>query len=179
MNITSVNVTRVNSDSKLEAMASVTIDNAIKIHGFKVIDGEKGYFVAMPSRTDKNGEYRDTVYPITAGARKELIEAVLDEFTRDRLERENIPDLEDAKLPWDEEPGRGDMKDPVDGPSKSKAPEAGSPAKGKAAASKEKAGGAKEKASVREQLAELGKAGEGKGPKVEKAIKPKKEEISI
>lgn len=179
MNITNVNVTRVNSDSKLEAMASVTIDNAIKIHGFKVIDGEKGYFVAMPSRPDKNGEYRDTVYPITAEARKELVEAVLDEFTRDRLERGNIPDLEDVKLPWDEDPERGDLKEPTGVSMESKAPEAESQAKEKAAASKEKTEGDKGKASVREQLAELGKAGNEKATKVEKAIKPKKEEIII
>lgn len=179
MNITNVNVSRVNSDSKLEAMASVTIDNAIRINGIKVIDGEKGYFVAMPSRPDKNGEYHDTVYPVTPEARKQLIEAVLDEFTKDRLERGNIPDLEDTKLPWDEELGCRDMKDP-EIPLESKVPEVKTPAKEKAAEAKEKTAGAKEKTSVRDQLAELGKAGDAKGIKVEKAIKPKiKEEISI
>ena len=88
MNITNVKISKVNNGKKLEAMASVTIDNAIKIQGFKIVAGEKGYFVAMPSRPDKDGQYHDTVYPITAGARKELIESVLDAFTKERLERE-------------------------------------------------------------------------------------------
>lgn len=172
MNITNVNVTKVNSDSKLEAMASVTIDNAIRINGIKVIDGGKGYFVAMPSRPDKNGEYHDTVYPVTAEARKQLIEAVLDEFTKDRLEREEIPDLEGTKFPWDVEPGGRNPKDPVVA-LEPKVLEAKMPATEKAAAGKEKA-------SVREQLVELGKAGDMKEIKLEKAIKSKhKEEISI
>ena len=172
MNITNVNVTRVNSDSKLEAMASVTIDNAIRINGFKVIDGEKGYFVAMPSRPDKNGEYRDTIYPVTPEARKQLIEAVLDGFTKDRLERENIPDLEDTKLPWDVELGGRELKDRAVAISEPK------PTETKPLA-KEQIITAKEKTSVREALAEIGKAGDAKGINPEKSIKPKKENISL
>ncbi|MBR3396425.1 MAG: SpoVG family protein [Lachnospiraceae bacterium] len=158
MNITNVKVTRVHSDSKLEAMASVTIDDAIKIQGFKVIAGEKGYFVAMPNKQEKNGEYKDTVYPVTAEARKELTEAVLAGFTKDRLEKEEAakdPDpARGVKLPWETKEdsyGKETIK-----------------------ADKENAKGTKEKASVREQLAKFGKIDGVKAAKTEKTLKAEK-----
>ena len=185
MNITNVNVTRVDSDSKLAAVASVTIDNAIKIHGFKVIAGEKGYFVSMPSRPDKNGEYRDAVYPVTPAARKQLIEAVLDEFTKDRLERGNTPDLEDTKLPWEEKDGFTDKAEPpepkIDTPEDLQemieAKQNGSVMK---AEGKVKTADAKGKESIKDQLAEISKSGEKQLGKTAKAMKANiKEEITI
>ena len=77
MNITEVRIWLLtNQESKLKAIASVTIGNAIVIHDIKIIDGAEGLFIAMPSRKTGENEYRDVVHPINAEARAILIDAV-------------------------------------------------------------------------------------------------------
>lgn len=185
MNITNVKVTQLNGNSKLEAMADITIDNAIKIQGFKIIAGEKGYFVSMPSKADRNGEYHDTVYPVTAEARKQLTEAVLDAFTKDRLERDATPALSDVRLPWD-------VKDSPAGNTEEKMSDA-KPEALKAEAKKSqmeklteaplketKTEVSKDRASIKDQLTELSKSAESQSVKTAKTIKSKtKEDITL
>lgn len=62
------------------AFAGVTINGAFAVHGLKIINGEKGMFVAMPGAKDKNGSYRDVAFPVTAEARKQLGTVVLDTY---------------------------------------------------------------------------------------------------
>lgn len=84
MNITDVRIRPVQKeDSKLKAVASVTIDNAIAIHDIKIVNGTDGCFVAMPSRKTADGEYRDIAHPISAEARAELIEAVMNAYRKE------------------------------------------------------------------------------------------------
>ena len=81
MNITDVRVRLITKeDSKLKAVASITIDNAIAIHDIKIVEGSEGCFVAMPSRKTGEGEYRDIAHPINAEARTQLLQVVLDAY---------------------------------------------------------------------------------------------------
>ena len=81
MNISDVRVRLITKeDSKLKAVASITIDNAIAIHDIKIVEGTEGCFVAMPSRKTGEGEYRDIAHPINAEARTQLLQVVLDAY---------------------------------------------------------------------------------------------------
>ena len=77
MNITDIRIRRVYQDARLRAVVSVTVDEDLAIHDIKVIEGPQRLFVAMPSRRDESGVYRDIAHPITPKARKELEDAVL------------------------------------------------------------------------------------------------------
>lgn len=81
MKITDVRVRIVKKDdSKLKAVASVTFDECFVIHDIKVIEGNEGYFIAMPSRKTNDGEYKDIAHPIKTETREELIKVILDAF---------------------------------------------------------------------------------------------------
>ena len=80
MNITDIRIRRTYQDARLRAVVSVTIDNDLAIHDIKVIEGPQRLFVAMPSRRDEGGVYRDIAHPISPQARKELEDAVLSRY---------------------------------------------------------------------------------------------------
>lgn len=69
MNITDVRVRKVAKEGKMKAVVSITIDEEFVVHDIKVIEGEKGLFIAMPSRKATDGEYRDIAHPINSGTR--------------------------------------------------------------------------------------------------------------
>ncbi len=84
MNITDVRVRIVKKDdSKLKAVASITIDNCFVVHDIKVIEGAEGYFVAMPSRKSSEGEHKDIAHPINTETREFLINAIMDAFKKE------------------------------------------------------------------------------------------------
>lgn len=74
MNITDIRIRRTYQDMRLKALVSITLDNAFAVHDIKVIEGPERLFVAMPSRKDDNGVFRDIAHPITPEARQ-LIES--------------------------------------------------------------------------------------------------------
>lgn len=82
MKITDVRLRAVKSESelKLKAYADITFDESFVIHGLKIIDGQKGMFVAMPSRKMPDGEYKDIVHPITPELRKEITDVVISKY---------------------------------------------------------------------------------------------------
>lgn len=81
MNITDVRVRPVEkADSKMKAVASITINGEFVVHDIKVIEGDKGYFVAMPSKKDGNGDYKDIAHPINTATRKTIQDAVLAKY---------------------------------------------------------------------------------------------------
>ncbi len=83
MDITKVNIHLVKKgESKLKAVVSVTIQNAITIHGIKIIEGSRGLFVAMPTRKTENNEYKDIAHPINAAAREELESVIIGEYQK-------------------------------------------------------------------------------------------------
>ena len=67
-------------DSKLKAVASMTIEDCFVVHDIKVIEGQEGYFIAMPSRKASDGEYKDIVHPINTETRKLIIDVILEAF---------------------------------------------------------------------------------------------------
>ena len=80
MQITDVRIKRVDNQSRLKAVVSITFDNAFVVHELRVIEGSNGLFVTMPSRETKSGVYKDIAHPITAVAREEIEKAVLEKF---------------------------------------------------------------------------------------------------
>ena len=90
MEITDVRVRRVAKDGKMKAVVSITIDNEFVIHDIKVIEGEKGLFIAMPSRKTSTGGYRDIAHPINPEVRSMFEDAILEAY-------ENAPDVEEEE----------------------------------------------------------------------------------
>lgn len=80
-----IRVVKGESDIKLKAYADVTFEGCFVIHGLKIIEGQNGMFVAMPSRKMPDGEYKDIVHPITPGLRKEITEIVITKFNETEL----------------------------------------------------------------------------------------------
>ena len=82
MEITDVKIRKIMSDGRLRAVVSVTIDDMFAVHDIKVVQGDERLFVAMPSRKDENGVFRDIVHPISPSARKLCEENILDAYER-------------------------------------------------------------------------------------------------
>ena len=80
MNITDVRVRRVAKEGKMKAVVSITIDEEFVVHDIKVIEGEKGLFIAMPSRKATDGEYRDIAHPINTATRERLQSMILSKY---------------------------------------------------------------------------------------------------
>lgn len=80
MQITDIRVRVVSKESKMKAVVSVTFDEAFVVHDIKVIEGEKGLFIAMPSKKTPDGEYRDIAHPINGNMRAMLQDAILEQF---------------------------------------------------------------------------------------------------
>lgn len=78
MNITDIKIRKIyEDDSRLRALVSITVDEEFAIHDIKVIQGQERYFVAMPSRKEENGTFRDIAHPIKADVRQSLEEKIL------------------------------------------------------------------------------------------------------
>lgn len=82
MNITDVRIRKMTKEGSMKAVASITIDNELAIHDIKIIEGEKGLFIAMPSRKTPEGEFRDIAHPISSQSREVLQKAVLDAYEK-------------------------------------------------------------------------------------------------
>lgn len=82
MKITDVRLRTVKNENelKLKAYADITFDDCFVIHGLKIIDGQKGMFVAMPSRKMPDGEYKDIAHPITPDLRKGITDVVIEKY---------------------------------------------------------------------------------------------------
>ena len=88
MNITDIRIRKIEKEGKMKAVASITIDNEFVVHDIKVIEGEKGLFIAMPSRKATDGEYKDIAHPIRSETREKLHNMILDRYRKDILEEE-------------------------------------------------------------------------------------------
>lgn len=80
MNITDVRVRKVTKEGKMKAVVSITIDDEFVVHDIKVIEGEKGLFIAMPSRKATDGEYRDIAHPINSSTRETIQNIILNKY---------------------------------------------------------------------------------------------------
>ena len=93
MQITDVRIRKVAIEGKMKAVVSITIDNEFVVHDIKVIEGEKGLFIAMPSRKAADGEYRDIAHPINSDTRNMIQTLILEQY-----EAMNLGDI-DATAP--------------------------------------------------------------------------------
>ena len=93
MQITDVRIRKVAKEGKMKAVVSITIDNEFVVHDIKVIEGEKGLFIAMPSRKAADGEYRDIAHPINSDTRNMIQTLILEQY-----EAMNLGDI-DATAP--------------------------------------------------------------------------------
>ena len=91
MQITDVRVRKVAKEGKLKAVVSITMDEEFVVHDIKVIEGEKGLFIAMPSKRALDGEYRDIAHPINSGTRDRIQKIILDKYA------EVLEETEDRK----------------------------------------------------------------------------------
>ena len=82
MNITDVRVRKISKEGKMKAVVAVTIDDEFVVHDIKVIEGDKGLFIAMPSRRSSDGEYRDVAHPINTSTRERLQAVILEAYEK-------------------------------------------------------------------------------------------------
>lgn len=80
MKITDVRVRKTTKEGKMRAVVSITLDDEFVIHDIKVIDGERGLFIAMPSKKSADGEYRDIAHPINSATRERLQNIILEAY---------------------------------------------------------------------------------------------------
>ena len=86
MNITDVRVRKMTKEGKMKAVVSITIDDEFVVHDIKVVEGEKGLFIAMPSRKAADGEYRDIAHPINSATRNSIQSIGLEAYEKALLE---------------------------------------------------------------------------------------------
>ena len=82
MTITDVRIRKIAAEGKMKAIVSITFDNEFVVHDIKVIEGQNGLFIAMPSRKTATGEYKDVCHPINPDVRTEFTNAVLDAYNK-------------------------------------------------------------------------------------------------
>ena len=80
MQITDVRVRKITKEGKMKAIVSITIDDEFVVHDIKVIEGEKGLFIAMPSRKASDGEYKDIAHPINSATREKIQKIILEKY---------------------------------------------------------------------------------------------------
>ncbi len=82
MEITDVRIRKVNDEGKMKAVVSVTFDEEFVVHDIKIIDGQNGLFVAMPSRKMGEGDFRDIAHPLISETRNKIKNAIFEEYNR-------------------------------------------------------------------------------------------------
>lgn len=80
MQITDVRIRKVEKEGKMKAVVSITIDEEFVVHDIKIIEGEKGLFIARPSRKAADGEYRDIAHPINSDTRDRIQKLILEKY---------------------------------------------------------------------------------------------------
>lgn len=89
MTITDVRIRKIASDGKMKAIVSVTFDNEFVVHDIKVIEGQNGLFIAMPSRKTPDGEFKDIAHPINTDTREKIQNSILEAYEKAKLEDES------------------------------------------------------------------------------------------
>ncbi len=84
MNITDVRIRKIATEGKMKAIVSITFEEEFVIHDIKVIEGQNGLFIAMPSRKTPDGEFKDIAHPINSTTREKIQKAILDEYEKVR-----------------------------------------------------------------------------------------------
>jgi len=82
MNITDVRIRKVNDEGKMKAVVSITFDDEFVVHDIKIIEGQNGLFIAMPSRKMGEGDFRDIAHPLVSETRNKIRDAIFEEYER-------------------------------------------------------------------------------------------------
>ena len=82
MTVTDVRVRKIDCEGKMRAVASITIDDEMVVHDIKIIEGDRGLFIAMPSKKGANGDYSDIAHPINSETRNRLQDLILDAYSK-------------------------------------------------------------------------------------------------
>lgn len=82
MNITDVRIRKITTEGKMKAIVSITLDNEFVVHDIKIIEGQSGNFIAMPSRRTPDGEFKDIAHPINTETREKIQKSILDEYEK-------------------------------------------------------------------------------------------------
>jgi len=82
LKVTDVRIRKITEEGKMKAIVSVTLDDEFVVHDIKIIDGQNGLFIAMPSRKMADGEFRDIAHPINAETRKKIQDAIFQEYEK-------------------------------------------------------------------------------------------------
>ena len=101
MKITDVRIRKIAKEGKMKAVVSITLDDEFVVHDIKVIEGEKGLFIAMPSRKTTTGEYKDIAHPINSQTREQIQDIILKEYQQALTEEEqteNSFDYQDEEV---------------------------------------------------------------------------------
>ena len=98
MEVTDVRLRRVQTDGRMRAIASITLDDEFVVHDIRVIDGNSGLFVAMPSKRTPDGEFRDIAHPINSGTRNKIQEIVLAAYHASSEDEAEVLELEEANI---------------------------------------------------------------------------------
>lgn len=88
MQITDVRVRKIAKEGKMKAIVSITLDNEFVVHDIKIIEGEKGLFIAMPSKKATDGEYKDIAHPINSSTRENMQRIILESYEKALAEPE-------------------------------------------------------------------------------------------
>ena len=90
MQITDVRIRKIEKEGNMKAVVSITIDEEFVIHDIKIIEGEKGMFIAMPSRKTAEGEYKDIAHPIKSSTRELIQNLILQKYNEELLHSEAV-----------------------------------------------------------------------------------------
>lgn len=82
MIITDVRIRKITAEGKMKAIVSITLDNEFVVHDIKIIEGQSGNFIAMPSRRTPDGEFKDIAHPINTETREKIQKSILDEYEK-------------------------------------------------------------------------------------------------
>ena len=82
MELTEIRVKKLNTNNRLKGIASVTFDNSFVVRGIKIVESQRGLFVAMPSEKGTDGIFRDVVHPVNIECRERIQSAILERFSR-------------------------------------------------------------------------------------------------
>ena len=90
MTITDVSIRKIDTEGKMKAIVSVTFDNEFVVHDIKVIEGQNGLFIAMPSRKTPDGEFKDIAHPINTDTREKMQSSILAAYEEAMQEDVNV-----------------------------------------------------------------------------------------
>ncbi|MFO7151895.1 MAG: septation regulator SpoVG [Bacillota bacterium] len=82
MEVTDVRIRKVENEGRMKALVSVTFDNEFVVHDIRIIEGDQGLFIAMPSRKTSSGRFKDVAHPINSASREKIERAVLEQYEK-------------------------------------------------------------------------------------------------